>query len=143
LSDQEKQAIVAFETALFTAQAVSNGAGGLREAGARGGPVVLSAEPFFIGINDPVGLNPTGAPFDSRAFTLFKAWMNASGPERDIRWARRAIARGQEIFDTKPIVISGVAGLNNETFPSGVTVPDPFIGTCTSATTPQMPATTR
>ena len=74
----------------------------------------------------------TGAPFDSRAFTLFNTWMNASGAARDIRQARRAIARGQEIFDTKPIVIAGVAGLNNQTFPNGVTVPDPFTGTCTT-----------
>jgi len=131
LTDLEKQAIVAFETALFTAQAVSDDAGPLQADGARGGPVALAAEPFFIGINDPVGLNPTGAPFDSRAFALFDAWMDASGAARDVR-ARRAIARGQEIFDTKPIVITGVAGLNNETFPNGATVPDPFTGTCTT-----------
>jgi cytochrome c peroxidase len=130
LTDQEKQAIVTFETALFTAQAVSDDAGRLQADGARGGPVALSAEPFFIGINDPVGLNPTGAPFDSRAFTLFNAWMSASGAARD--GARGAIARGEEIFDTRPIVISGVAGLNNQTFPNGVTVPDPFTGTCTT-----------
>ena len=46
--------------------------------------------------------------------------------------ARRAIARGQALFNTKPIVITGVAGLNNQTFPNGVTVPDPFTGTCTT-----------
>jgi len=46
--------------------------------------------------------------------------------------ARRAIARGQKIFNTAPIVITGVAGLNNQTFPSGVTVPDPFTSTCTT-----------
>ena len=132
LTDQEKQEIVAFETALFTAQAVSDDAGRLRADGAKGGPVALASEPFFIGINDPVGLNPTGAAFDPRAFTLFDAWMNASGPVREIRRARRAIARGQEIFNTKPIVITGVAGLNNQTFPNGVTVPDPFTGTCTT-----------
>jgi hypothetical protein len=132
LTDHEKQEIVAFETALFTAQAVSEDAGSLRADGAKGGPVKLSGEPFFIGINDPVGLNPAGAAFDPRAFTLFDAWMNASGPVRDIRRARRAIARGQEIFNTKPIVITGVAGLNNQTFSNGVTVPDPFTGTCTT-----------
>ena len=99
LTDQEKQAIVAFETALFTAQAVSDDAGRLQADGASGGPVALSVEPFFLGINDPVGLNPTGAPFDSRAFTLFNAWMDAPGAGRDIRRARRAIARGQEVFD--------------------------------------------
>jgi len=132
LTDQEKQAIVAFETALFTAQAVSDAAGRLQADGARGGPVALSVEPFFVGINDPVGLNPTGAPFDSRAFTLFNAWMDVSGTARDVTRARRAIARGQEIFNTRPIVIAGVAGLNNQTFPNGVTVPDPITGTCTT-----------
>ncbi len=29
-------------------------------------------------------------------------------------------------------MISGVAGLNNQTFSNGVTVPDPFTGTCTT-----------
>ena len=28
-------------------------------------------------------------------------------------------------------MISGVAGLNDQTFPNGVTVPEPFTGTCT------------
>jgi hypothetical protein len=132
LSDKEKQEIVAFETGLFTAQAVSDDAGSLRAAGAGGGPVALSSEPFYIGINDPVGLNPTGAKFDPSAFDLFGAWMKATGPRQDIARARRAIARGQQIFNTKAIVITGVAGLNNTTFPSGVTVPDPFTGTCTT-----------
>ena len=132
LTDQEKQAIVSFETGLFTAQAVSDDAGSLRADGAKGGPVALSAENFFIGINDPVGLNPTAAQFDSRAFSLFNAWLNASGQHLDVVRALAAIARGQEIFNTKPIVITGVAGLNNQTFASGVTVPDPFIGTCTT-----------
>jgi hypothetical protein len=132
LTDQEKEEIVAFETGLFTAQAVSDDAGSLRAAGAGGGPVALSAEPFFTGINDPVGLNPTGTPFDPRAFSLFDAWMRATAAQPDVARARRAIARGQEVFNTKPIVITGVAGLNNQTFASGVTVPDPFTGTCTT-----------
>jgi hypothetical protein len=132
LTDAEQQAIVAFETGLLTAQAVDDDAGSLHAYGAGGGPVALASAPFFIGINDPVRLNPTGAPFDPRAFRLFDAWMQASGPSHGIARARRAIARGEEIFNTKPIVITGVAGLNNETFPSGVTVPDPFTGTCTT-----------
>ena len=96
LTDQEKQAIVSFETGLFTAQAVSDDAGSLRANGAIGGPVALSAENFFIGINDPVGLNPTAVPFDSRAFSLFNEWLNASGQRLDIARARRAIARGRK-----------------------------------------------
>jgi cytochrome c peroxidase len=134
LTAQEAQDIVAFETGLFTAQARDNEAGRLRDEGAMGGPAALSQQPFFTGINDPVGLNPTGTPFDQRAFTLFNAWAGVTGPSHDddIDRARRAIARGQELFNTKPIVITGVAGLNNQTFSNGVTVPDPFTGTCTT-----------
>jgi cytochrome c peroxidase len=132
LTPAEARQIVAFETGLFTAQRRDNLAGALTAAGALGGPVNLSQQPFFIGINDPVGLNPTGAPFDPRAFSIFNAWASFSDDRRDVARARAAIARGQEIFNTKPIVIQGVAGLNNETFPNGVSVPDPFTGSCTT-----------
>ena len=131
LTPEEAQAIVAFETGLFTAQASDDRAGSLHAHGATGGPVALSQQPFFIGINDPVGLNPTGAPFDSNAFTLFNAWAHADEQD-EVSRTRRAIARGQQIFNTTPIVISGVAGLNNQTFSNGVTVPEPFTGTCTT-----------
>jgi len=126
LTPQERQAIVAFETGLFTAQVWDRDAGLLRDDGALGGPVALSQQPFFIGINDPVGLNPTNVSFDPRAFTIFTAW--SAQQDR----ARRAIARGQEIFNTKPIVLSGVAGLNGQTFSNGVTLPASFTGTCTT-----------
>jgi hypothetical protein len=133
LTTQEAQDIVAFETGLFTAQARDDDAGSLHADGASGGPVALSHQPFFIGVNDPVGLNPTGAPFDPNAFTIFGAWSHSAGRRHDDDYdARRAIARGQQIFNTKPIVITGVAGLNNQTFSSGVTVPDPFTGNCTT-----------
>jgi cytochrome c peroxidase len=133
LTPQEAQAIVAFETGLFTAQARDDRARSLSADGALGGPAALSQQPFFIGINDPVGLNPNGTPFDPRAFTLFNAWASASDDRHgEVARARSAIARGQEIFNTKPIVITGVAGLNNQTFPNNVTVPDPFTGTCTT-----------
>jgi cytochrome c peroxidase len=131
LTPEEAQAIVALETGLFTAQVRDDRAGSLHTDGATGGPVALSQQPFFIGINDPVGLNPTGAPFDSNAFTLFSAWAHADEQD-EVSRTRRAIARGQQIFNTTPIVISGVAGLNNQTFSNGVTVPEPFTGTCTT-----------
>jgi len=133
ITTQEAQDIVAFETGLFTAQVRDHDAGSLRAYDASGGPVALSQQPFFIGVNDPVGLNPTGAPFDSSAFTIFDAWSHRnSRHDDDYDAARRAIARGQQIFNTRPIVITGVAGLNNQTFSNGVTVPDPFTGTCTT-----------
>ena len=108
-TDQEIDDIVALESGLFTAQIEDRGAGRLNEHGANGGPRALSAQPFFLGINDPLGGNPTGAAFDPRTFTLFSAWMGGD-------WrtdATRAIARGEEIFNTRPITITGVRGLND------------------------------
>ncbi len=133
LTAQEAAAIVAFETGMFTAQVRDREAGLLSADGATGGPLTLSRQPFFIGINDPVGMNPAGTPFDPNAFSLFGAWArpNRSASD-DADRARRSIARGEVIFNTKPIVLSGVAGLNNFTFPNGVTLPDRFTGTCTT-----------
>jgi cytochrome c peroxidase len=132
LTDEQARQIVSFETGLFTAQARDDRAGSLRADGARGGPRRLSRQPFFIGINDPVGLNPTGAAFDPDVFTVFDAWaaLTASRHDRETD-ARRAIARGESLFNTKAITISGVAGLNGATFASGVKVPDSFTGSCT------------
>jgi cytochrome c peroxidase len=132
LTADERRQIIAFETALFSAQALDRDAGSLNSQGAMGGPVRLSPQPFFIGINDPVGLNPTGAAFNSSAFTLFDAWAGLTSADRD-RYTdvRRSMARGQQIFNTRPITLQGVKGLNGETFASGVRVPESFEGTCT------------
>ena len=128
----QAEQIVAFETGLFTAQARDGRAGNLNAQGASGGPKAASEQPFFIGINDPVGLNPSGAAFTPNAFNLFDAWAALRSSSHDpFTDARSAIARGQKIFNTKPITISGVAGLNGQTFASGVTVPDSISGTCT------------
>ena len=134
ITGEQARQIVQFETGLFTAQERDNDAGNLHARGARGGADGVRDQQFFLGINDPVGLNPTGAPFDSKAFTIFDAWSRLAGSSgqggREAE-ARAAIARGQEIFNTKPIVLSGVAGLNGQTFPNGVTAPLSFVGTCT------------
>ena len=42
--------------------------------------------------------------------------------------ARRAIARGQEIFNTKPITLTGIGGLNGQAFANGVMLPESFVG---------------
>ncbi len=112
-----------FETALRTAQAFDFKAGLLNDARATGGPVALASQPFFIGINDSFpasfGFNPTGAAFDPNIFNLFNSWTNS-------RYASRAsIARGQALFNSKPITISGVAGINDV-----VGLPSSFSGTC-------------
>lgn len=108
------QQIVAFESGLFTAQIRDNEAGNLTADGATGGPQALAAAVagFYLGINDPFGGNPTGAPFTSSVFTLYDAWgelPDAGQPNA----ARRAIVRGEQIFNRTPIVITGVRGLND------------------------------
>jgi cytochrome c peroxidase len=122
---QQVAEIVALETSLFTAQSRNNSAGDLTAQGALGGPAALSTQPFFIGINDPLGLNPTTAPFDSVAFTLYDKWTNLPGSS-SFAAARRSVARGEMLFNTLPITITGVGGLND--LPGLSTVK----GTCTT-----------
>jgi cytochrome c peroxidase len=104
--------IVALETSLFTAQSRSNSTGDLTAQGALGGPSSLSTQPFFIGINDPLGLNPTNAPFAPVAFTVYDKWTNLPG-STSLAAARRSVARGEMLFNTLPITITGVGGLND------------------------------
>lgn len=124
LTPEERNQILDFQLSMSTAQAFDNGVGATDGDGATAGPKSLAAQEFFVGINDPLGFNPTGAAFDPKAFHLFDAWANLSGSDATSE-ARRAVARGQALFNTKPINIVGVKGLNDEL---GVTsIP----GTCT------------
>jgi cytochrome c peroxidase len=118
----EQDKIVAFETGIFSAQIYDNKAHDLHADGADGGPVALSLElaKFFVGVNDPVGLNPTGAPFDPNIFDLYTSpmWQGLQGREdddesRSLAEGRRSIARGERVFNTKEINITGVTGLND------------------------------
>jgi cytochrome c peroxidase len=122
LSEAEREAILAFETGLHTAQVYDAVAGNLRAVGGHGGPDWLAAnQDFYLGINDVLlGDYQTGAPFDPRAFTIYQAWAGSTSG------ARRRIARGQEVFNSKPIAISGVKGLND------VLGMEVIPGTCTS-----------
>jgi cytochrome c peroxidase len=112
LTQEQLDDIVDFEMDLTTAQSIDRDAGKLDTEGAKGGPMDLFQENFFIGINDPLGGNPSGAPFDSESVNLFDSWSNLHG--KSAQSARRAaVARGQELFNSKPIAITGVAGLND------------------------------
>src|SRR3954449_1884676 len=104
--------MVDFELALFSAQQSDNTAGVLQAQQGTGGPAALSAAPYFPGINDPLGDNPTGAAFDPSALTLFGPWkdLKNSGPYAE---PRKAVARGEVVFNTHPLTITGVAGLND------------------------------
>ena len=111
LSPGLQQQIVDFETHLFTAQSYDYLAGSLDDRGATGGPAPLSTQPFYVGINDPLGQNPNKVPFTPEVFTLFHSWNNAPGGFGAGR--RASIARGEAVFNSKAINITGVAGLND------------------------------
>jgi len=118
-------AIVDFELALFTAQRVDDAAGVLNAQGANGGPDALTSAPYYPGINDPLGGNPTGAAFSATAFSVYAPWQDLKSSSRYTD-ARRAIARGEAIFNTHPLTITNVAGLNDVL---GMTT---INGTCTT-----------
>ena len=119
--------IVAFESAQQTAQSRDDAAGNLSAYGATGGPGGLTATlaAFFGGINDPLGGNPKGTPFTSVIFTLYDSWAEAAS--FDQLFGRLAVLRGQTVFNTKPIAITGVNGLNDAL---GVPTISGFCGTC-------------
>lgn len=122
------QKIVDFEFKNFTAQGGDNEAGYLGAQGSTGGPTPLSSQKFYVGINDALGGDPTGAPFNPVAFTLYTKWESLSSSSTDpTTKARASVARGEKLFDTLPITISGVAGLNDK--PG---VPASFVGNCTT-----------
>ncbi|HEX3763062.1 MAG TPA: hypothetical protein VHW23_30405 [Kofleriaceae bacterium] len=130
LTDAERESIVAMETALFTAQIHDDAAGELGAAGAHGGPDPLITQPFYIGINDNFGDSQTHAPFTPIVFDLYSAWASGGGGSIFSTPAhRRAVARGQALFNTRTIHITGVSGLNDEpAFGSPATL----AGTCTT-----------
>jgi cytochrome c peroxidase len=124
LTEAQRKAIVDFQMELVTAQALDRHAGRLDAHGASGGPASLPGQPSYFGINDTlVGDYRTHASFTPIVMKLYDAWALAL-PEansddeherrRDVAVARRAIARGQALFNEKPIAIAGVAGLNDD-----------------------------
>jgi len=124
-TDAQVRQIVEFEMGLTTTQWQDSNAGYLSGDDAIGGPHMLANQDFHVGINDVLGADPTLANFNSSAMTLFDGWLpqhgNSSGGA-----ARSAIARGEQLFNTKPISISGVGGLNDAL---GLPV---IAGTCTT-----------
>ena len=124
----QQQQIVAFESGIFTAQVFDDHARDLTAAGAKGGPTALVdlLANFFLGINDPLGGNPNGTPFTSKIFDLYEAWSGISG-RGEGNASRRAIARGEALFNNTSITITGVAGINDL---PGLTTVSGFCGTC-------------
>ncbi len=124
------QAIELAESGQFAAQASDAIAGSLSAAGALGGDQTLLSLPFTFGENDPFGTGSATTPGvpPNAVFTLYKAWETLSGAD-PVSLRRASIGRGERIFNTRPITITGVAGLNDQTSPNGEprTV---IVGTC-------------
>jgi cytochrome c peroxidase len=119
-TDAVLTAIAQFELNLATAQQVDRRAGPLDAAGAQGGPAYLAAQTFYVTINDVLGGDATGAPFNPNAMTLYDSWAGS-------RLTRRAsIARGAALFGATRIQITGVGGLNDAL---GLPV---IVGSCTT-----------
>jgi hypothetical protein len=120
LTREQQKEIADFEMGLSTAQLTDYWAGPLDVRGANGGPVFIAkhtAPEFFIGINDPLGQNPKKLPFTSAVFTLFQSWEQSAGGgffEQFAQARRESIARGEELFNSKPIEITNVGGLNDD-----------------------------
>lgn len=139
ISDPRLQQIVNFEMGLTTAQALGSSTGFLNMHGAKGGPGALLNQPFFITINSSVNplvptleqpgglVTPGDGQFSPAIFDLFDAW--SSQPSRD---PRAAVARGEQLFNSLPINITGVAGINDDASEGGL-VPNgipSLTGTC-------------
>lgn len=125
----EQQQIVNFETQLSTAQVFDSRAGLLNRDGANGGPALLTSQPFFITINSsvhplvptleqPGGLvTPGDGQFTPNIFNLYQAWTQDYS---EFAEARRSVARGEELFNSLPIPITGVAGINDDVAAGGL-----------------------
>jgi hypothetical protein len=140
LDNAQRESIVALESSLFTAQAYDWGVGSLSASGGKGGPNVLKSQEFHVGTNDnfgdctdpdntgcriigaPLGSGSRGAAFNPNAFTIYDGWKNSNSK-------RKQIARGQALFNTRTINITGVSGLNDE---AAFGNPAVVVGSCTT-----------
>jgi len=127
LTDAQRESIVNFEIGLFTAQLHDNNAKSLIGEGAKGGPKSLSFQDFYIGINDLFGDSVTPKPFNPIVFNIYDRWKGLHGG--GINGARAAVARGQDLFNSKLFKISDVSGINDEALFGSPSVVN---GTCTT-----------
>lgn len=111
--------IVSFEMALNSAQYYDFFAGNLYgQNGSQGGPQFLPTQKYYPGINDSLGGDPYGNPFNPEVFTVYNSWQNSRNAQQ------ASIQRGQQLFNTQPLTISDVPGLTTGT--------ETIMGTCTT-----------
>ena len=109
-------------------------AGALFLHGANGGSVTLSRQEHYPGINDALGGDPSGRAFDSSSMSAFEAWSRAGLTPADGNVdgraaARRAVAAGEQIFNTGPLLITDVRGINDN---AALGKPAVIKGACTT-----------
>jgi hypothetical protein len=141
LSDALQQQIVDFEMGLTTAQATGDRVGALDAHGAHGGPIPLLTQPYFTSMNSSIDpLFPPGAGpelpgglvndgdglFTPAIFNIFAAWAHSEHED-----PRAAVARGEALFNSKPITITGVKGINDAPGAGGLGLAS-VTGTCGS-----------
>jgi cytochrome c peroxidase len=111
--------IVGFEMALNSAQLFDFFAGNLNgQKGSQGGPQFLPTQQYYPGINDSLGGDPDGKPFNPNVFTIYTPWQNSRNSQQ------ASINRGETIFNTQPLTITDVPGLTTGT--------QTIVGTCTT-----------
>jgi cytochrome c peroxidase len=96
--------------------------------------VTLSRQEYYPGTNDSLGGDPTGQAFDSSSMSTFEAWSRSGLTQEDRNVdgraaARRAIAAGEQIFNTTPLTITDVRGLNDN---AALGKPTAIKGTCST-----------
>lgn len=132
-TEAQLTAIVSFELRLYSGQISDEKAGALDAYGAMGGPRDLSMQSYYPGINDSLGQDPHGLPFDPTAMQLFAAWTGKASTDSsesdDQAAARAAIAAGEKLFNGAPLTITNVRGLNDN---ATLGNPTSLKGTCTT-----------
>jgi hypothetical protein len=132
-TDAQLLSIVDFELSMYSGQLWDRRAGLLSADGAKGGPINLSDQLYYPGINDTLGADPNHIAFTPVSMTLYSAWDRSASDRRnddrdDHRAAARAeIAAGEQLFDSAPMTISNVRGLNDN---AALNKPTAFAGTC-------------
>lgn len=120
-SPAQLASIVNTEMGLYTAQVYDFSAGMLNANSALAGPKNLSQQPYFPGINDSL----TPPIFSPTIFALFSGWDGLSGSKAND--ARAQIAAGEVLFNSFPINITDVRGINDN---AALGKPALVTGTC-------------
>ena len=131
-TDSQLRSIVDFELSMYTGQLWDARAGSLSVDGAKGGPLNLVDQLYYPGINDTLGADPNHVAFTPVSMTLYAAWDAAASGFDDDRDEHRAAARaeiaaGEQLFNSTPMTISNVRGLNDNITLNKLAT---FAGTC-------------